>query len=247
MSDPTKTGLLNAIIENPDEDTPRLAFADFLDENGDDHDRAEFIRLQCGLSRADGTTIGCESAPNRQDELLCQHRERWEAETFGRMAKEVMFRRGFPESCSTTAAEFIQQGAEWCQRTPLRELGMSALSGQAEQLTACSYLRHLTRLEILDRDFGDADLAVVAGSLHFARIEDLSIGKWWPRHPTQVTDEGIRNLAESEFLPRLKHLNITASWNLCWSGLSTLAQSKRITGLRSLQLSNTIIDDRGGL
>lgn len=37
--------LLRAICEHPDEDTPRLAYADWCDENGDP-DRAEFIRLQ---------------------------------------------------------------------------------------------------------------------------------------------------------------------------------------------------------
>jgi len=45
--------LMAAIIANPDEDTPRLVLADWLDENGDEHDhgRAEFIRLQCELAR----------------------------------------------------------------------------------------------------------------------------------------------------------------------------------------------------
>lgn len=37
--------LLRAILAQPDEDTPRLMYADWLDENGQP-DRAEFIRLQ---------------------------------------------------------------------------------------------------------------------------------------------------------------------------------------------------------
>jgi uncharacterized protein (TIGR02996 family) len=41
--------LLAAICANPEEDTPRLMFADWLDENGDP-ERAEFIRLQCELA-----------------------------------------------------------------------------------------------------------------------------------------------------------------------------------------------------
>ena len=36
---------LHAIVANPADDTVRLAFADWLDENGDTT-RAEFIRLQ---------------------------------------------------------------------------------------------------------------------------------------------------------------------------------------------------------
>jgi len=38
--------LLKAILAHPEEDTPRLIYADWLQENGQ-HDRAEFIRLMC--------------------------------------------------------------------------------------------------------------------------------------------------------------------------------------------------------
>jgi uncharacterized protein (TIGR02996 family) len=42
--------LLRAILEAPAEDTPRLVYADWLDENGQP-ERAEFIRVQCELPR----------------------------------------------------------------------------------------------------------------------------------------------------------------------------------------------------
>jgi uncharacterized protein (TIGR02996 family) len=42
--------LLAAICDQPDEDTPRLAFADWLDEN-DQTDRAAFVRAQVELAR----------------------------------------------------------------------------------------------------------------------------------------------------------------------------------------------------
>lgn len=42
--------LIRAVFANPDDDTPRLVFADFLDENGQ-HDRAALIRYQCEQAR----------------------------------------------------------------------------------------------------------------------------------------------------------------------------------------------------
>jgi uncharacterized protein (TIGR02996 family) len=42
--------LLSAIAADPDEDTPRLVYADWLDEH-DRHARAEFIRLQIDMAR----------------------------------------------------------------------------------------------------------------------------------------------------------------------------------------------------
>jgi uncharacterized protein (TIGR02996 family) len=47
--------LLSDICANPDDDTPRLVFADWLQENGEP-ERAEFIRLQCRW--AQGPTAG---------------------------------------------------------------------------------------------------------------------------------------------------------------------------------------------
>jgi uncharacterized protein (TIGR02996 family) len=44
--------LLAAILAHPAEDTPRLAYADWLQEQGDD-ERAEFIRVQIELARTD--------------------------------------------------------------------------------------------------------------------------------------------------------------------------------------------------
>jgi uncharacterized protein (TIGR02996 family) len=44
-----REALVAAIAANPDNDTPRLIFADWLQENGED-DRAEFIRLECQLN-----------------------------------------------------------------------------------------------------------------------------------------------------------------------------------------------------
>jgi uncharacterized protein (TIGR02996 family) len=52
MSD--RAAFLDAIRAEPAEDTPRLAFADWLDENGSgerDARHAAVIRYQCGLAR----------------------------------------------------------------------------------------------------------------------------------------------------------------------------------------------------
>jgi uncharacterized protein (TIGR02996 family) len=50
--------LLAAIRAHPAEDTPRLVYADWLQERGGD-DRAEFIRIQCQLARRRGDR-GCK-------------------------------------------------------------------------------------------------------------------------------------------------------------------------------------------
>lgn len=44
---------LRAIFDAPDDDTPRLVYADFLQENGEE-ERAEFIRVQCEMTAKKG-------------------------------------------------------------------------------------------------------------------------------------------------------------------------------------------------
>ena len=67
----TRSQLLAEIAANPEDDTLRLAFADWLDEHGDaaDRDRAEFIRVQCELGVWSGR------GHPRETELLSAHSE----------------------------------------------------------------------------------------------------------------------------------------------------------------------------
>lgn len=65
MSD--RDSLLAAIRGHPEEDTPRLMFADWLEEHGDEV-RAEFLRLQCELARLEGDGSGSQAVY----EFLCE-------------------------------------------------------------------------------------------------------------------------------------------------------------------------------
>jgi uncharacterized protein (TIGR02996 family) len=89
MSD--RDALLAAILAHPDEDTPRLAFADWLDENGEDPPRAEFIRLQIGLpARIDAGDPDWPAARRRIAQLRDAHEARWA----GAIAPQVVATRG---------------------------------------------------------------------------------------------------------------------------------------------------------
>ena len=74
---------IKAIKSSPDDDLPRLVFADYLDENGDP-DRAEFIRLQCHLAQPKFLTKAgnprmrrASAARNRCRALLNLHWREW--------------------------------------------------------------------------------------------------------------------------------------------------------------------------
>lgn len=62
-----REALLQAIREHPDEDTPRLIYADAIEDDGE-HDRAAFIRLQVQMARIEqwiekpGQVMACDGA-----------------------------------------------------------------------------------------------------------------------------------------------------------------------------------------
>lgn len=63
--------LLRDVLEHPEDDTPRLILADWLDETGE-HGRAEFLRVQCAIARiCRGNREGCpEPDAGRLDDLI---------------------------------------------------------------------------------------------------------------------------------------------------------------------------------
>jgi len=96
MSD--EKALLAAIWEHPHEDTPRLMYADWLEETGKPADgaRAEFIRVQCGLAQLDRwDTERRAPLEKREKELWKKWSRQWRSD-LPKSQKNCEFSRGFP-------------------------------------------------------------------------------------------------------------------------------------------------------
>jgi uncharacterized protein (TIGR02996 family) len=113
MSD--ELALLTAIIANPDEDTPRLMFADWLQENGQP-ERAEFIRVQIEITplpnrhtRPLNDRAHDNERLTRFRELFAAHQEEW-LRPLGVKLPRAIFRRGFVEELRVTPAELLKIG-----------------------------------------------------------------------------------------------------------------------------------------
>jgi uncharacterized protein (TIGR02996 family) len=66
---------LQAIREEPDDDRPRLVFADWLEEQG--NPRGELIRIQCTLARMHENDPRRKELRRQERELLDQHANVW--------------------------------------------------------------------------------------------------------------------------------------------------------------------------
>src|SRR5262245_44894995 len=87
MSD--AAALLAAIRQTPEDDAPRLVYADWLDEHGQP-ERAEFIRVQCELARRNDPALR-----RREAELLAAHHDAL-AGPLAAPHLRFRFERGFP-------------------------------------------------------------------------------------------------------------------------------------------------------
>src|SRR5262249_58169856 len=83
------------ILEHADDDTPRLVYADWLDEHGQP-ERAEFIRVQCELERIPQDDPRRLALEDRAADLQRVWGAKW-AQPFREHAERWEFRRGFVE------------------------------------------------------------------------------------------------------------------------------------------------------
>jgi uncharacterized protein (TIGR02996 family) len=141
---------------NPDDDTLRLVFADWLDEH-DDPARAEFIRVQVELEPI-RTRLDVPRAAELRDReaiLLERHGTEWlgpgadvadEYPAFG-----PVFRRGLPEMVCLSCDTFVRRGGELFAACPtVREVCLFGVSGRGAGLAACPHLANVETLEIAD-------------------------------------------------------------------------------------------------
>src|SRR5437588_8349072 len=109
---------LQDIIEHPEQDAPRLIFADWLEEQGES-DRAEFIRLQVRLARLGEEDPGRPELEDRAGDLLAEHEEEWAGPLRG-LALDWRFRRGFVEQVVLPGQAFLDHAGRLFDTFPLR-------------------------------------------------------------------------------------------------------------------------------
>jgi uncharacterized protein (TIGR02996 family) len=97
----THDGFIQSIIEDPEDDTPRLVYADWLEEYGCP-ERAEFIRVQIALDRLPTGDPSWASLRTREAELLDCHQREWVGPLRSLLTR-WMFRRGFLDEVAVPA------------------------------------------------------------------------------------------------------------------------------------------------
>jgi uncharacterized protein (TIGR02996 family) len=236
------------ILANPDDDAPRLVYADWLEEHGDPARaaRAEFIRVQYALQ---GLAPGDARRPQleeRERDLRAAHEAAWVAPL--RELGEVRaweFRRGFVEKVALRATEFLGVAGRLFAVAPVRELCLDIDStryddsprrlAMVRRLAASPHLGRLAGLEIISPSFEPLErreVRALAESDHLGRLVSLSFQR------RTVNAESLPELLPAPFLPRLAEFRLDGGAQGLGAGLRTLLRSPRLGGLSTLVLND---------
>lgn len=192
---------LAAVFAAPDDDGPRLVWADRLLERGDP--RGELIRLQCAPQR-DAATLA------REAELMRLHRAQWEA-PLKRARVQVHWSRGFPDTLVGDAADVLSSLAAARDLAPIRALTITSGGAGVLELARSAELRRITELSFPGSDrfpdwtIGDDGARALAESEHATGLRSLSLG------PNGLTHVGVAALARARWLLGLKRLSVAGN------------------------------------
>jgi uncharacterized protein (TIGR02996 family) len=247
--------LLRAILDAPEDDAPRLVYADWLEEHGD-ADRAAFIRVQVQLARLPGNDPARDRLVQTESTLWRLHRDAWRAEFRG-WVKFDRFRRGFLEQIRCRGTNFMSGFADVRAQAPVTAVrleGPGAMAGPVfrsrslqwlrsltfsmggispgtwEELAACPYLTELAELDLSSNPHAEELVTSLVRSTTFPALTALRL-KW-----TSLGDRLTPRLVGHPWAGRLRTLDLSNN-GITWEvGARAILESPHLEAIEHLNL-----------
>lgn len=252
--------LLRAVLTAPDDDAPRLVYADWLDEHGDPA-RAAFIRAQVELARPSTDRSRRQHLVQTEQTLLRANGSDWSA-WLPPWVQEREFRRGFVEAIRCEASDFISRADEVRLRTPLSAVrvggnedlavplfrsraldGLRALTvsvqvptGAWQYLAICPYLGRLRQLTLNSKGPPGEMIEALVGSAILPALRVLRL-PW-----CTLGDEHSARLVGHPWVARLRALDLRDNF-ITAEGGQAIAESPHLDRLASLNLRGNPVAD----
>ncbi len=246
--------LLAAVCEHPEDDVPRLVYADWLEDHGDAA-RAEFIRGQIQLLRSDRDDPQLPALAKRTQQLEKQHGKRWRR-GLPRWAKPAydfevgdlvgrpeylpvsQFHRGFLAVVSCDLVTWMEVGERLFDAAPVEALVAAEPTEHLDEVVRSALLGRLRGLSLSEAELGNDGARCLGACPHLGGLHvlDLSLN--------DIAAPGIRGLGWNEGLAGLTFLNLWG--NDCGlAGARALAKTRNLSALQRLDLSHNNIGDSG--
>src|SRR5579875_3148169 len=241
---------LHDILAHPDEDAPRLIYADWLDERNDP--RGEFIRIQCILAQLGDEDPRRWPLEQREQELLHQHGAKWLPKNSGNIP--CFFRRGFVEKIVLLLSDFPRVAGLLFEQAPIRQVSLlepsfvssseqtrtdRELSKRIRDVIQSPYMAGLRCLH-LGFPLGIDGLQRFLESPFMENLSELHL------ECTDLTLDAVRILANCSSLTNLTRLNLSGN-RLTHEVVRILAQGRLLPQLETLCLDCNLLGDTGAL
>jgi uncharacterized protein (TIGR02996 family) len=250
--------LLRAIEADPEDDTPRLVYADWLDEQGGEvrAARAEYIRVQCELARSGLAEDRRKQLQKREAELLERFGRDW-WEEHGITLRHGGYQRGFIEVVHLDAPVFCRDAERLAALAPMHHLRLVKTARVMEELAACPQLACVRILDLSHNVLRNAHIATLARSPYLSNLAGLDLmgnhigiagcgGLAAAPIPAlrtlnfshnPIKDRGLRALLEAAWMGGLTYLRLVGC-GLDRDGIEALAGCPAAWGLRRLVLGD---------
>jgi uncharacterized protein (TIGR02996 family) len=188
MSD--EPALLQAVLAQPDTDVPRLAYAEWLNNQPGQKDRAEFIRTQIEIEQLRNDDRRWPDLVRKERQLLERYRTTWERPFRNLLTPSILkpmdwlkvqlfgaggvwhFHRGFIAEISTSARRFLRDEVKLFEHAPIRQVVLMNASSMISGLILEPRLNGLRSLHLVSDVEFDEDME---GLRHAAKEAGLRV------------------------------------------------------------------------
>ena len=197
------------LLDDSENDEPRLVYADFLDDQGDEA-RGEFIRIDCQLHRMIQEDEGFQELNRKRAKLFHENSDDWVA-GFGKLPiTRPVFERGFVKEVTMTAKQLIKRGAEVAEKIPF-----------LDSVTIKSATKVFPELSEFDLPDKIKRISFAQTKVYFQEAETV-----WPAfldspctksvsglgiRGADIYGPALRRIAESQLIERLEFLDVANS------------------------------------
>jgi len=226
--------LLRAVFAHPEDDAPRLAYADWLDESGGEAERAALIRVQCQLARLPADDPRAEELRGQEAKLLRGRKLKWRA-GLPRWRGVVWgdFSRGFIDSVVVKSTyQFRRYSTRIAEAIPLHAVTVKPAGAYHREMTGFGRMRALARVSALilpGQQMDDERFGHLLASPYLGRLAHLDVSD------NRIGDAGIAHLVAAS-LPQLRTLDLRHN-RVALAGAAKLAASPLAGQLERLDLS----------
>jgi uncharacterized protein (TIGR02996 family) len=243
--------LYAGICAQPDEDTPRLALADFLDEQGGKPNqfRADVIRTHCRLEREEPwshpwreLSARWEKLAQKVNKLEQERKLPWLAHLKGRV-KGWALERGLVGHLTLFSKRFVEEGDSYFQQDPIRSVKFVKLTSmigtvKPEVLFASPHMARIAKLDLDGSGLKDADLARLAKSPCAPGLRSLTLDGDNP-----FGSAAVPKLLKA--MPELTELSFQGNAKFGSAHAKALAKCPELARISSLNLSLTSVGPDG--